>query len=139
MKKRINIGILVTVLSAMMLLTGCSTSKEKMFPHSDSTMMDIYNQKATGGATTLFDKRLELRRGSDDLTQSMDIVTHTRVAQTEVSNLFQRLPNPDLVMYIYPHLASEGKLPVPGYSTVFSFYGEVQYAMPGEYVERNER
>ena len=31
---------------------------------------------------------------------------------------FARVPNPDLVMVVYPHLA-KGKYPVPGYVTVF--------------------
>ncbi len=29
----------------------------------------------------------------------------TRIARNEVYRQFQRLPNPDLVMYVYPHLA----------------------------------
>ncbi len=34
-------------------------------------------------------------------------------------------------MYVFPHLA-DGNTPVPGYSTVFPFYSQVQYALPGE-------
>lgn len=44
---------------------------------------------------------------------------------------FQRLPNPDLVMYVHPHLA-KGRYPVPGYLTVFPMYETVEYALPGE-------
>ncbi|WP_134563401.1 TIGR03751 family conjugal transfer lipoprotein, partial [Pseudomonas aeruginosa] len=44
-------------------------------------------------------------------------------------------PNPDLVMYVFPHLAGTDPVPVPGYSTVFPLYQRVQYAMPGERVE----
>jgi len=95
-------------------------------------MNTIYRQKTGGGTSQLFDNRYELRRGVDDLAHSQAVMSHTRSAEVEINNLFQRLPNPDLVMYIYPHLTGDGKLPVPGYSTVFSFYGEVQYAMPGE-------
>ncbi|HEJ6481861.1 TIGR03751 family conjugal transfer lipoprotein, partial [Pseudomonas aeruginosa] len=46
-----------------------------------------------------------------------------------------RLPNPDLVMYVFPHLAGSDPAPVPGYTTVFPFYQRVQYAMPGERTE----
>ncbi|QGM70484.1 TIGR03751 family conjugal transfer lipoprotein, partial [Proteus mirabilis] len=52
----------------------------------------------------------------------------------EIHQQFPRLPNPDMVMYVFPHL-SAGNLPVPGYSTVFPFYHQVQYALPGERVE----
>ncbi len=31
---------------------------------------------------------------------------YTRTARNEVYRQFQRLPNPDLVMYVYPHLAA---------------------------------
>ncbi|EOF6272257.1 TIGR03751 family conjugal transfer lipoprotein [Salmonella enterica] len=46
--------------------------------------------------------------------------------------LFRRLPNPDLEMYIFPHLAGSEGVPVPGYTTVLPFYNRVQYALPGE-------
>ncbi|MGV8698510.1 TIGR03751 family conjugal transfer lipoprotein, partial [Pseudomonas aeruginosa] len=48
---------------------------------------------------------------------------------------FHRLPNPDLGMYVCPHLAGTDPVPVPGYRTVFPLYPRVQYAMPGERVE----
>ena len=42
---------------------------------------------------------------------------------------------PDLVMYVFPHLAGSDPVPVPGYTTVFPLYQRVQYAMPGERLE----
>lgn len=56
---------------------------------------------------------------------------YTRTAQNEIHRQFHRLPNPDLVMYVFPHLAGTDPVPVPGYSTVFPLYQRVQYAMPG--------
>ena len=60
---------------------------------------------------------------------------YTRTAQNEIYRQFHRLPNPDLVMYVFPHLAGTDPVPVPGYSTVFPLYQRVQYAMPGERTE----
>ena len=60
---------------------------------------------------------------------------YTRTAANEIYRQFHRLPNPDLVMYVFPHLAGSDPVPVPGYSTVFPLYQRVQYAMPGERVE----
>ena len=60
---------------------------------------------------------------------------YTRTAQNEIYRQFHRLPNPDLVMYVFPHLAGTDPVPVPGYSTVFPLYQRVQYALPGERVE----
>lgn len=60
---------------------------------------------------------------------------YTRTAQNEIYSQFKRLPNPDLVLYVFPHLTGTDPAPVPGYSTVFPLYQRVQYAMPGERIE----
>ncbi len=57
---------------------------------------------------------------------------YTRDAFNEINVLFPRLPNPTLVMYIFPHLAGETQAPVPGYATAFPMYEQVEYALPGE-------
>jgi conjugative transfer region lipoprotein (TIGR03751 family) len=36
-------------------------------------------------------------------------------------------------MYIFPHMV--GTAPIPGYTTVFSFYSRIWYALPGERTE----
>ena len=56
---------------------------------------------------------------------------YTRDAYTELEARFPRLPNPTLIMYIFPHLSAEGT-PVPGYSTMFPLYEKPHYALPGE-------
>ena len=94
-------------------LSGCSTSKEDMLPPGDSTMLELWNDGASATHATN-ESRTTLRRPVTDSEQT-----------------FPRLPNPDMVMYVFPHLAG-GNTPVPGYSTVFPFYSQVQYALPGE-------
>ncbi len=56
---------------------------------------------------------------------------YTREAHTELEGLFARLPNPDLCMFILPHLSAEGAS-IPGYTSCFPMYAENHYAMPGE-------
>ncbi|RMV55103.1 hypothetical protein ALP11_00448, partial [Pseudomonas syringae pv. papulans] len=118
------------------------TNKEQMLPHGQNTMMDVWNQGTTGSAGSasgrqLLDARSELRRPIDvRATQPLqDSAAYTRTAQNEIYSQFKRLPNPDLVMYVFPHLAGSDPAPVPGYTTVFPLYQRVQYAMPGERVE----
>ena len=132
------IGFLI-VLSASHVLTGCATRKEKMLPHGDSTMLDIWNQKSVSqsqNARSLLDAREVLRRplieSVANKAKSLYEPYNTRAAENEVDSLFPRLPNPDLVMYVFPHLAGSHPTPVPGYSTVFALHDHVQYAMPGE-------
>jgi conjugative transfer region lipoprotein (TIGR03751 family) len=134
----------VAILLVVASLAACATSKEKLLPHGDTTMLDIWNQQtggsAGGGEVTrqLLDARQTLRRPLTDAdAQSVSAVNaaYTRTAQNEIYRLFYRLPNPDLVMYVFPHLAGSDPAPIPGYSTVFPLYERVQYAVPGERTE----
>lgn len=135
---------------AVAALGGCATSKEELLTHSDRTMMDIWQQETgSGGSGTgqvarqqLLDARQSLRRPLTEANVRADVqaapaeqMRYTRTARNEIYRQFQRLPNPDLVMYVYPHLAGTDPVPVPGYTTVFPLYQRVQYAMPGERVE----
>ncbi|AHC82396.1 MULTISPECIES: TIGR03751 family conjugal transfer lipoprotein [Pseudomonas] len=115
-------------------LAGCSTSKEEMLPHGDHTMLDIWNGGGSVGTQQqLLEARGELRRPVQDPERLINAQSaYTRTAANEIRAQFPRLPNPDLVMYVYPHLAGTQQTPVPGYSTVFPLYEKVQYALPGE-------
>lgn len=55
-----------------------------------------------------------------------------REAANEIDTVFPRLPNPTLVMYIFPHLSGSERTPIPGYVTTFTLYETVEYALPGE-------
>ena len=138
-------GVALALLLA--LLGGCATNKEDLLTHGDRSMMDIWQQEAGDGAVggagqvarrQLLDARQSLRRpltDADVQTAPAEQMRYTRTARNEVYRQFQRLPNPDLVMYVFPHLAGTDPVPVPGYSTVYPLYQRIQYAMPGERVE----
>lgn len=137
---------LMLVLAAT-VLTSCATSKEELLPHNGRTMQDIWQQAAgdgvVGGAGSmarrqLLDARQSLRRpltDADVQTAPDKQARYTRTAANEVRSQFHRLPNPDLIMYVFPHLTGTDPVPVPGYTTLFPMYQRVQYAMPGERVE----
>ena len=63
--------------------------------------------------------------------RTTNYTAYTRTEQRELNGLFPRLPNPDLCMYVYPHLSGEGST-VPGYTSCFPLYKQNQYALPGE-------
>ena len=124
------------------VMAGCSTNKDAMLTHGDDTMLDIWQAGTAGSGSQssrqLMDARQQLRRAitSADLQAApQEQASYTRTAQNEIYSQFKRLPNPDLVMYVFPHLAGTDPVPVPGYSTVFPLYQRVQYALPGERVE----
>ena len=125
-------------LAMTLLVSACSTSKDELLPHGDNTMLDVWEQGTSGsnGSTAgrqLLDARQDMRRPLQ--ANQADKSLFTRTAQNEIYSQFKRLPNPDLVMYVFPHLAGSDPAPIPGYSTVFPLYQRVQYAMPGERTE----
>ncbi len=141
--RRIWIEAVATVFMAAML-AGCATSKDEVLPHGDNTMLDIWDQQTGGSAGSsqaarqLLDARQSLRRPlteADLQAAPAANAGYTRTAANEVHSQFHRLPNPDLVMYVFPHLAGTDPAPVPGYTTVFPLYQRVQYALPGERTE----
>jgi conjugative transfer region lipoprotein, TIGR03751 family len=104
-----------------------------MFPHDESkTMLDIWYGD-TEFNRELIDARSLLRRPAADVADIQS--AYSRTAVNEIESQFKRLPNPDLVMYVYPHLAGTDPVPVPGYTTIFPLHTKVQYAMPGERLE----
>jgi conjugative transfer region lipoprotein (TIGR03751 family) len=92
-------------------------------------MAEIYRQHMTGQRSRPPDGAALPSPHDDGRSQ---IGRHQRAVADEMDGRFARLPNPDLVMYVTPHLSPNGRYPVPGYSTVFSMYETVEYAMPGE-------
>ena len=61
-----------------------------------------------------------------------DAPAYTRTAANELELLFPRLANPDVFIYVPAHLATELRIPVPGYTTAVPLYDRVEYALPGE-------
>lgn len=132
---RLKLGAYIVI---SLIASGCSTSKDELLPHGDNTMMDVWDQGASGSGNStrsrqLLDARQDLRRPLE--AGEIDNAKFTRTAQNEIYSQFKRLPNPDLVMYVFPHLAGSDPAPIPGYTTVFPLYQRVQYAMPGERTE----
>ncbi|PRB81522.1 TIGR03751 family conjugal transfer lipoprotein [Pseudomonas sp. MYb185] len=133
-----NFPKIITVALLGAALAGCATSKDELMPHGDQTMQDLWRQSASGRSgdnlsqQALLDARSDLRRPMTDGALVEQRIHHTRTAANEIYSQFARLPNPDLVMYVFPHLAGGEPVPVPGYSTVFPLYSRPQYAMPGD-------
>lgn len=123
-------------LLGVFVITGCATSQEELLPAGDQSMAEIWKNGGGSAQSGLQEARHALQ--SSRPLESADEVgientRYTRTAENEVANLFPRLPNPDITLYVFPHLTNSAEqLPVPGYTTVFPFYGRIQYAQPGE-------
>lgn len=123
---------LATLASISLLFGGCASTKETVLPQDGPSMQAIYDAHfQTLGAGDPQALRGDLGdRPVGDGTRDLD--GYARDARTELDTFFLRLPNPALVMYVYPHLAGAERVPVPGYATTFPMYERVEYALPGE-------
>jgi len=128
-KVLVHIKILILI-SVITIGSSCATKpKEDVFPKNMPTMSEIYKEHNNEEET---DRSLEVIKSRPTNDESNDLYGYTREAHNEHSALFPRLPNPRLVMYVYPHIAGSSDSGIPGYSTEFSMYEKVYYALPGE-------
>lgn len=113
-------------------LSACAGTKESVLPQDGPTMRAIYDahfaRMGAGGALAVR-QALGPRAIGDG---EVDLAGYSRSAHNELEALFPRLPNPTLVMYVFPHLAGPQRSPVPGYATSFTLYERTEYALPGE-------
>lgn len=125
--------ILIPVLGLIsLMMTGCASTKKAVLPQDGPSMKEIYehhiNEMNTRDPVSL---RQELGSRGIQMGES-DLNGYTRDAANEIEATFPRIPNPTLVMYVFPHLAGEEAVPVPGYATSFPMYEHIEYALPGE-------
>ena len=149
----------ILAIAGLLTVSGCAT-QETILPPSERKMADIYREamdEVVAPVVETFDPEticasLDLEEANEDcqktlaehaqaayrqidsdpVEQPLDYIEYTRTAQSELDNLFPRLENPDLVIYVYPHLATRTRAPIPGYTTVVPLYERVEYRFPGE-------
>lgn len=135
----------IILLVIPVLLSACSSPH--VLPDRGDDIKTIYDRHVTGKspetttqpATAGNDTKLSkvtvnyqpIRPASDN---TQDLAPFTRNQYNETRPLFPVLPNPQLVMYVRPHLSLKGH-PIPGYSVPFRMYEKDEYAMPGEVKE----
>lgn len=122
------------------MLAGCTTPGQNMIPQGgDMTMSQIYQQETglslTGGDGQSYSHSLNgIRNGVIGPLPEPSYVAYTATAKNEVDSLFRPLPNPEIPIYIYPHLVHTGgeSYPKPGLTTDFFLYRTNHFAMPNE-------
>lgn len=115
-----------------LVLASCASTKDAVLPQDGPSMKAVYE----GHIEAMNAHDPQVVRGvlgnRPIETGEAALEGYTREAFNEIDVLFPRLPNPTLVIYVFPHLAGETGAPVPGYSTAFPMYEQVEYALPGE-------
>jgi conjugative transfer region lipoprotein (TIGR03751 family) len=122
---------------ALLALGGCSVvvPRSSPLPTDGLTMVQVYRnhmETQAGGTSSAsaVRERLPLRPVNDGTDSAPERGCVSTLA-SPLEQRFARLPNPDLKLHVFPHLA-KGRYPVPGYVTVFAMYEQVNYALPGE-------
>ena len=136
---------LLTPISALCLislvLSGCASTKDAVLPQDGPPMKAIYEQhiQEMGARDPLVVREALGNRPVVDGEGALH--GYTREAYNEIDTTFPRVPNPSLVMYVFPHLAGKEQVPVPvpGYVTTFPMYERVEYALPGEVPTQRQR
>lgn len=115
--KRIFLLSLISIL--VLNVCGCTTTSycNKRQP----TMAEVYQETQQQTDGNILEKVREKMLRQNMYKQNV----HKK-------RLFQRLPNPEIVFYVYPHFAGSDDVPVPGYITSIPMFKEVHYAIPGE-------
>lgn len=67
-----------------------------------------------------------------DLPQFRDGSDLSSQVTQELIDTFPLLENPMLIMYVFPHVATESRVPIPDYWTAFPMYERFEFALPGE-------
>ncbi len=87
-------------------------------------MQEIYESHFESDTTSRGDKS-NLEDFDDESEFSAELIS-------EIETTFPVLDNPMLIMYVFPHVATESRIPVPGYWTAIPMYERNEFAEPGE-------
>jgi conjugative transfer region lipoprotein (TIGR03751 family) len=117
----------ILALSSALVLSACasSTVTSGTIPEGGLTVSQIYQQSMGE----------PVQRWSVKFPQKhVNYEGYTRDASNEVNQLFKPLDNPQIPIYVFPHVALIGdeQLLKPGYSTGFFLYKQNQFALASE-------
>jgi len=127
---RLILIFLITAVCASSL-SGCATSNP---PQTELTEAQIYElAMQQSDAQTLSIIRSQVQRTPLPIAQEtfMNFQGSNIEAKEKLNKMFPLLPNPETVVYVYPHLGADS-VPIPGYYTTFHLYNKNYYALPGE-------
>ncbi len=114
--------LIIISLINVLVLSGCGSSV--VIPDTGPEILDVYESHVS-------ETNVQPRMFRTLRNDRADLAAYTRSAANEIDLIFPVLPNPEIVLYIYPHLSPKNR-PIPGYSTVLRMYEKDEYAMPGE-------
>jgi conjugative transfer region lipoprotein (TIGR03751 family) len=123
----------ISFLTISFLLIGCASHIDKVVPKNLPTMKQVYDEKAgSGGVAILRQREADIRARS--ISSDEDYLSELPPRAAQINHLFPALPNPELYMYVKPHVIGSSGAAVPAYMTRFTMYDRTHYAMPNEVI-----
>lgn len=104
---------MMMLLMGLINLVGCQHMAGNVVPQKGPTMETVYDSM-------------------EEKPPKIKTKKSKPVKPKKENHVYQKISNPELKMYIYPHLAGKEELPVPGYYTVFNAYTRDHYVLPSE-------
>ncbi len=109
---------------------GCTSHINKVIPQNLKTMDQIYDEKATSGGAAAMRLRQAEIQARPIAAENYSTPLPPNIQQ--IQHLYPALPNPELFMYVRPHVVGDSGAAIPAYFTRFTMYERTQYSMPGE-------
>ena len=116
-------------------LGGCSHHGPQVLPEPYTTVADVYHYQMAHSGMDLMSLRAALSLSDDRLQQKFR--ENFSGSGYQGGDNFKKVRNPEISIYVYPHLVRAGssEVMIPGYTTQFSLYEGNHYALPGERTE----
>ncbi len=115
------------VLVLFFFVASCASQQMAHRLQEGPTTLELYRRGAANA--------LDAGQLKSELLEPVRYENYTREAGNEIDQLFHRLPNPRILVYVYPHLATDDNAPIPGYTTAINLYAKDEYALPHEVVQ----
>ncbi|MGQ3892035.1 TIGR03751 family conjugal transfer lipoprotein [Legionella sp. CNM-4043-24] len=118
---------MILAFGSALTLSACASSSvsSKGIPEGGLTVSQLYQQSVNESVPSWSVKRTN---------KAVNYAGYTRDANNEINTLFKPLDNPQIPIYVYPHVTMIGdeQLIKPGYSTGFFLYKQNQFALASE-------
>lgn len=108
---------LVFITGLTSFLTACASMSGNVVPEKGPTMEQVYDSMPVMKSENIPNKQVQLE---------------TKLTENIVGHEFHKLPNPELKIYVYPHLSGNDHVPIPGYYTVFNAYTQDHYELANQ-------
>ena len=135
MRQSYFLGLLFLIMS----ISGCHGVAGNVIPQSGPSMENVYDSMGTPkhahhtSAATKINNTVEANLA--DIRQKKVAAQYSPTrTHTDAMHPFQKLPNPELKLYVYPHFAGNDEIPIPGYYTTFNAYEKTHYALTSEII-----